>query len=1039
MTNKMEFPAKGRRGRSFFCFVLLTFATFAASRDASAQIVRAVSTIEALVALNPRNVQTPEITVRDLLRGGNFRYDQSSTKSTNIFDTFAAIGGGNWIRVTPAGADIRVTWGAATGSDMTMSTLQAALYYATNTGIAKVVIPTGRHINLTFATPVYMPSGVSLFAEEGNSLEQIIGQTNKTAIIASSIDKSMITGLAFALSPSGGNVAVAITNATSCIFAANQDINHGTLYAMGSGNSTSFFFDTLNRADTPEAFGAARDGVIDDTAPLQTWVTWGGAAGRVLRVPPGLAIDYTALSGLSSVVIFDHSNAAKPEVKIGERGHQIWDAFLSATIFRDDQEQVGSLPLRIYNFHGSTNYANGAGIIFSAAGSSAFGRPLGEIDVLKQEAWPAGSSQYKSLMKFTVSTNGGTFPALTLDSEGTMWLGNTNRSISISKSAISPVGNRPAKIGSIHFLTTGGSGTTMFVKESDSGSGDGGTSGWVPYFGGGAASDNWFASGTTNSTLAGIAKANGLVGTNDLYVGNTIYFGSLTNIWSVNGPRTIYKYPGSPGIRLMEDTGTAYAEFQKSGGTATITAYDGSSFANLAIVAGGLSYVQPSGNVGTSNPFLTSQGFGVATTGQAVTNSQQSSPALFLKGSGWDGLNGIQASVYVGTWMVPVQVDASYPESTIYWMHYAVNGSGSSTNLMMSLNSNSGYTGAGTKYFSDDGNFKTYTGGVPGTITGSGLTTDNAIVRVDGTGGTNIQNSVVLLSDSGAITQLESVTATNAIAGGTLTSEATITAATAITGASANITNSLRVGGLPVYGHNGTPVTLSMPIWLAWSNGPTYLTYSGISEDFLSGGTATIMSAGVTHVAGSATQTFTIPSATTYTGRNGFLRSVLTAPGGSVQYAAITWGDGTYELWDNTYFNAVFTIETCLTNILVQLGQMNQVYSASNCTKGVFWELDQTKSPNWIARTEGTSSWAWTNSSAAALNTFYDLGYYGNTNTMIFTINGSPVATNTTSSTMPSYSFTGYHHFRHSNSMTNNTGGASSIIYLDKVQWFDWR
>jgi hypothetical protein len=65
-------------------------------------------------------------------------------------------------------------------------------------------------------------------------------------------------------------------------------------------------------------------------------------------------------------------------------------------------------------------------------------------------------------------------------------------------------------------------------------------------------------------------------------------------------------------------------------------------------------------------------------------------------------------------------------------------------------------------------------GETSGTVhSGGSLTTDNAIARVDGTGGTNVQSSVVIVGDTGVVTGVNTLTATNAITASEFTAGAT--------------------------------------------------------------------------------------------------------------------------------------------------------------------------------------------------------------------------------------------------------------------------
>lgn len=311
-----------------------------------------------------------------------------------------------------------------------------------------------------------------------------------------------------------------------------------------------------------------------------------------------------------------------------------------------------------------------------------------------------------------------------------------------------------------------------------------------------------------------------------------------------------------------------------------------------------------------------------------------------------------------------------------------------------------------------------------GTVVNSGTSAVGNVVTYSDVTGTNVIPSLVTV---GSLTNLMvpgtlSVTQTNYVN-------------------EVNIANGATLGGVRRTSWPtdvlGTPYTLASPVYLAWSNGPAWIASDGVFEDFTSGNQP--WNANV-HTAGSATSAFISPATATKVGRNGFWRAVMTAPGGSGQYTAQTWlASATYTLWNNYYYSTAVTLETSLTNVLIQSGLTAQTYSTTNFTKGVIWELDQSKSSAFIARTGGASStWAWTNTTPVALNTWYTLGWYGNTNGVVFLIDSIPVATNTDNSTLPGFSSTLSLQHIVSNSKTNNTGGANNIVYTDTVQFLSY-
>lgn len=72
-----------------------------------------------------------------------------------------------------------------------------------------------------------------------------------------------------------------------------------------------------------------------------------------------------------------------------------------------------------------------------------------------------------------------------------------------------------------------------------------------------------------------------------------------------------------------------------------------------------------------------------------------------------------------------------------------------------------GLTGSTSTFLRSDGTQTTPAGG--GNVSGPGSATDNAITRFDGASGTIIQNSVVLIGDSGIVSGVNSLTSSNAI------------------------------------------------------------------------------------------------------------------------------------------------------------------------------------------------------------------------------------------------------------------------------------
>lgn len=239
----------------------------------------------------------------------------------------------------------------------------------------------------------------------------------------------------------------------------------------------------------------------------------------------------------------------------------------------------------------------------------------------------------------------------------------------------------------------------------------------------------------------------------------------------------------------------------------------------------------------------------------------------------------------------------------------------------------------------------------------------------------------------------------------------------------------------------GTPGNSTAPVYLSASNGPVWVNASSVFDDFINGGGSEVYGSSVHQNGGTATEN--APTGYT-TGRNGFFRFVL-GPSNSATYATISYRQAEYTLWNQCYCSADVLFQTAITNLFVQIGIESQVYASggvfgSNMTSGVAWELNASISPNFVARCGGSSTTTWTNASPVALNTWYRLSFWGNTNNMVFGINDIPVWTNSNSATLPGGIASENVQVVTGTCMTNPiTGGANNIMFLDKFSFLDYQ
>ena len=325
------------------------------------------------------------------------------------------------------------------------------------------------------------------------------------------------------------------------------------------------------------------------------------------------------------------------------------------------------------------------------------------------------------------------------------------------------------------------------------------------YSSGSATNVNWVASGTTNSTLPGKAEVHALQVTNHIiaknisvnralitdgtsFVTNSATTASelafVSGVTSAIQGQIDLKAPltsaqlVTPNIGVATATTVNKVTITQPASAATLTIVDGkTATVNNSITFAGTdattqTFPSTSGTVFSSatKADVLDAGFFAADAGANDTYTATLSPAItaYVTGSHYRfkantantgaasiNLNSLGAKTIV---KVTAGITTTLADNDIrsgQWVEMAYDG----TNMQM---------------LSMLGNVPAGSGETSGTVHSAGdLTADNAIVRVDGTTGTNVQKSVVLVSDSGAITGVDSIVGTNNISAGSFTTTGT--------------------------------------------------------------------------------------------------------------------------------------------------------------------------------------------------------------------------------------------------------------------------
>lgn len=244
--------------RSILAIILLAAAASVRALPQVTDFTRTVGTMSELLSQIPGGkhhmAMVAGINAEDAGDGGLFRYDPSSSATTNTTDVFKPVNwNGRWIRVTLSGA-IETPVALASGGTGATNAIAAAR---------------------NFTVPQYVGSP---------TLAALSGAETPLMFLSTNIADSA----SILWSPDGAS-------RPPWAFRLDDVSDYGTV-AIRDSSDTGYWLRNFDGRFTPQMFGALADGATDDTAAIQAWIdfglldsyrlTWRGEAAS-LFVPPG--------------------------------------------------------------------------------------------------------------------------------------------------------------------------------------------------------------------------------------------------------------------------------------------------------------------------------------------------------------------------------------------------------------------------------------------------------------------------------------------------------------------------------------------------------------------------------------------------------------------------------------------------------------------------------------------------------------------------------------------------------------------------------